>query len=273
MGQKWVSFATGTDLLQQLALQPFGLLDIFLVDAASDRIVYSVFKEVDFGTSLLSGPYRETNFARAFEAARVSNAPDFVQLVDFGAYEPSYNAFASFIASPIFDGDVKVGVLVLQMPVDRINDIMTSDRRWREVGLGETGESYLVGEDFTLRSQSRFLIEHRDGYLEMIHTIGMSPSTIDAIARLDSTIGLQRVETEGVEAALAGRTGTRLFDDYRGVPVLSSYRPLDIRDVHWVLMSEIDETEAFSPVRALRNQVLLFMAVLVVAIGCIAWFF
>jgi anti-anti-sigma regulatory factor/HAMP domain-containing protein len=237
-------------------LDRFGYYDIFIVDPETGHIVYSVFKEVDFGTS-----------------ARVSNAPDFVQLVDFGAYEPSYNAFASFIASPIFDGDVKVGVLVLQMPVDRINDIMTSDRRWREVGLGETGESYLVGEDFTLRSQSRFLIEDRDGYLEMIHTIGMSPSTIDAIARLDSTIGLQRVETEGVEAALAGRTGTRLFDDYRGVPVLSSYRPLDIRDVHWVLMSEIDEAEAFSPVRALRNRVLLFMAVLVVAIGCIAWFF
>jgi anti-anti-sigma regulatory factor/HAMP domain-containing protein len=254
-------------------LDRFGYYDIFIVDHRSGHIVYSVFKEVDFGTSLLSGPYRETNFARVFEAASRSEATDFVQLVDFAAYEPSYIAFASFIASPIFDGSEMVGVLVFQMPVDRINDIMTSGRRWREVGLGDSGESYIVGDDFTLRSQSRFLIEDREGYLEMVRAIGMSPSTIEAIARLDNTIGLQRVETEGTEAALAGRTGTRLFDDYRGVAVLSSYRPLKIPDVRWVLMSEIDEAEAFAPVRALRNRVLLFMALLIAAIGCVAWFF
>ncbi len=254
-------------------LDRFGYYDIFIVDHETGHIVYSVFKEVDFGTSLLSGPYRETNFARAFEAARRSDARDFVRLVDFAAYAPSYNAFASFIASPIFDGEEKVGVLIYQMPVDRINDIMTSGRRWREVGLGESGESYIVGDDLRLRSQSRFLIEDREGYLEMVRSIGKPPATIDAIARLDSTIGLQKVETEGVEAALAGRTGTRLFDDYRGVPVLSSYRPLDIHDVHWVLMSEIDEAEAFAPVRALRSRVLLFMALLVAAIGGVAWFF
>jgi methyl-accepting chemotaxis protein len=86
-------------------------------------------------------------------------------------------------------------VLIFQMPVERINDIMTSGRRWREVGLGESGESYIVGDDLRLRSQSRFLIEDREGYLEMMGSIGMSPSTIDAIARLDSTIGLQQVET------------------------------------------------------------------------------
>jgi anti-anti-sigma regulatory factor/HAMP domain-containing protein len=228
-------------------LDRFGYYDIFIVDHETGHIVYSVFKEVDFGTSLLSGPYRETNFARVFEAASRSEAPDFVQLVDFAAYDPSYQAFASFIASPIFDGEEKVGVLIFQMPVERINDIMTSGRRWREVGLGESGESYIVGDDLRLRSQSRFLIEDREGYLEMMGSIGMSPSTIDAIARLDSTIGLQ--------------------------PVLSSYRPLEIQDVHWVLMSEIDEAEAFAPVRALRNRVLLFMALLVAAIGSIAWFF
>jgi anti-anti-sigma regulatory factor/HAMP domain-containing protein len=254
-------------------LERFGYYDIFIVDHETGHIVYSVFKEVDFGTSLLSGPYRETNFAEAFEAARGSDAPDFVRLVDFAAYKPSYNAFASFIASPIFDGDDMAGVLVFQMPVDRINNIMTNDRRWREVGLGETGESYIVGEDFTLRNQSRFLIEDREGFLATIRAAGTEPSTIEAIAGLDSTIGLQRVETEGVEEALMGRTGTRIFTDYRGVDVLSSFRPLDIRDVRWVLLSEIDEAEAFAPVRALRNRALLFMTVLVVVIGCVAWVF
>ncbi len=254
-------------------LDRFGYYDVFIVDHLTGHIVYSVFKEVDFGTSLLSGPYRDSNFALAYEAARSSKARDDVHLVDFSAYEPSYDSFASFISSPIFDGEEMVGVLVFQMPVDRINAIMTSDRRWREVGMGESGESYIVGNDFTLRSQSRFLIEDREGYLEMIRGIEVSPSTVEAIDKLDSTIGLQRVETEGVEAALDGRTGTRLFNDYRGVSVLSSFSPLDIQDVQWVLMSEIDEAEAFAPVRSLRNQAILFMSLLVVIIAGVAWIF
>ena len=60
---------------------------------------------------------------------------------------------------------------------------------------------------------------------------------------LNSTIGLQEVDTEGTRAALDGETGTDIFPDYRGVDVLSAYKPLDISGLEWVIMSEIDEAE------------------------------
>jgi len=48
-------------------LYAFGYYDIFLVDVESGgHIVYSVFKEVDFGTSLVDGPYSDTNFGRVY---------------------------------------------------------------------------------------------------------------------------------------------------------------------------------------------------------------
>ena len=182
-------------------LERFGYYDIFLVDVdTGGHISYSVFKEVDYGTSLLDGPYAETNFAEAYRAARGANDPSFVQLVDFEPYAPSYNAPAAFIASPIFDGDEKIGVLVLQMPIDRINNIMTSDQNWSDVGLGESGETYIVGQDFRLRNQSRFLIEDSENYFKMIEELGVPLETRDRIRNLDSTIGLQEVRTEGTEA-------------------------------------------------------------------------
>lgn len=244
-------------------LERFGFYDIFLVDHETGHIVYSVFKEVDFGTSLLSGPYRETNLARAFRAAREAASQDFVLLVDFEPYHPSYAAQASFIASPIYDDSVMVGVLIFQMPVDRINDIMTSKQEWSRVGLGRSGETYIVGSDYKLRNQSRFLIEDRDNYLKMITRIGTPDATIEAISNLDSSIGLQEVQTEGTRAALAGETGTRIFPDYRGVPVLSAFKPLEVRDMDWVIMSEIDEAEALEPARSLRNWVLVWLAILI----------
>jgi PAS domain S-box-containing protein len=244
-------------------LETFGYYDIFLVDVEKGNIVYSVFKEVDYATSLLTGPYKDTNFAQVFRAARSAGENNFVSIVDFDHYAPSYNDEASFIASPIFDGDEKIGVLVFQMPVSRINDIMTDNQGWADMGLGQSGESYIVADDFTLRNQSRFLIEDKDNYLQMLADIGTPAGTISDIVNLGTSIGHQRVETIGSTAALQGKTGTRIFPDYRGVQVLSSYSPLELEGLHWAIMSEIDEAEAFGHIRALRNRMFMLAAALV----------
>lgn len=254
-------------------LQKFGYYDIFLVDVdTGGHIAYSVFKEVDFGTSLLTGPYASTNFARAYQAARDATDKDFVYLEDYESYHPSYNAPASFIASPIYNGDAKVGVLVFQMPIDRINDIMTNHHLWADVGLGDSGETYIVGDDFLLRNQSRFLIEDSTSYFTLLEEIGTPLTTIAQIRNLNSTISLQEVKTQGTESALRGETGSAIFPDYRGVSVLSAYKPLNIPGVNWVIMSEIDEAEAFSYIQTLGTRI-LFIAVAIFAATMVASLF
>ncbi|MHC5027417.1 MAG: HAMP domain-containing protein [Planctomycetota bacterium] len=253
-------------------LERFGYYDIFLVDL-DGHIVYSVFKEVDFGTSLLAGPYRDSNIAQALRGVLEEPAADVVKIVDFEPYAPSYLAQASFIASPIHDGRERIGVLIFQMPVDRINGIMTSNRLWSEVGLGESGETYIVGMDQTLRNQSRFLLEDPESYFRMIDSFGYDAASVETMRNLGSSIGLQRVETEGTAAALAGESGTRIFPDYRGVPVLSSYRPLKIMDLSWSILSEIDEAEAFGSITAARDRVLVGLAILVVIVVIVAFMF
>jgi serine phosphatase RsbU (regulator of sigma subunit) len=238
-------------------LEKFEFYDIFLVDDKSGHIIYSVYKEVDFGTSLVDGPYANSNIGRAFREVRDSDDKDFVRLVDFEPYHPSYNAPASFIASPIFEGDEKVGVLIFQMPIKKINDIMTNRHEWADVGLGESGETYIVAGDYTLRNQSRFFIEDKENYFKMIEEIGTPESTITQIQNFESTVGLQTVKTIGTEEALSGKTNAKVFDDYRGVPVLSSYKPLQIQDMNWVIMSEIDRDEAFSHVYDLRRNIII----------------
>ncbi len=254
-------------------LNKFGFYDIFLVDIETGNIIYSVFKEVDFATSLINGPYKETNFAEIFKASQNISEKDFVKLIDYKPYIPSYNEHASFISSPIYDGDKQIGVLVFQMPVDKINEIMTNHYQWSDIGLGESGETYIVGEDFTLRNQSRFLIEDKNSYLEMISDIGLEESVIQRIDELNNSIGLQVVNTIGTIAALEGKVGTEIFEDYRGINVLSSYRPLNIEDVNWVIMSEIDESEAFEDVVKMRNQSILLFFILLVFIVIISLVF
>jgi len=258
-------------------LRKFAYYDIFLVDPDSGKIVYSVFKELDFATSLKSGPYANTGIGRAFAKANAASSRDFVYLDDFAPYTPSYDGMASFIASPIYDGDTKLGVLIFQMPIGRINEVMTSQQRWSEVGLGESGETYLVGGDKLMRSQSRFLIEDKAGFLQAIQASGISAQLADTIASKDSTIGLFPIETETAKAALAGDTGFKLIDDYRGIPVLSAYAPVDILGLNWAILSEIDVAEAFAATRVMEDSILLaaLLVVLVVVGVAIAagWWF
>ena len=247
-------------------LEQFGYYDIFIVDTDSGDIVYSVFKELDFSTSLKDGPYANTNFGRVFREANNSNDPNFVRLVDFEPYAPSYEGAASFIASPIYDGSEKVGVLIFQMPIDNINAVMTSDQDWKNVGLGESGETYIIGSDLTMRSQARFLIEDKEGYLAMMKGLGIGQDLLDAIKAKDSTILLQKVETKGTRAAVSGNTGVEIFPDYRNVQVLSAYTPLAIEGVNWVIMSEIDEEEALRSVTVLGTRLFKLAGVMVVLI-------
>ncbi|MFQ5687713.1 MAG: methyl-accepting chemotaxis protein, partial [Candidatus Scalindua sp.] len=247
-------------------LEQFGYYDIFLVDPDSGDIVYSVFKELDFTTSLKDGPYANTNFGRVFNEVNNSNDPNFVKLVDFEPYAPSYEGAASFIASPIYDGSEKVAVLIFQMPIDKVNAVMTSGQDWKNVGLGESGETYIIGDDLAMRSQSRFLIEDKEGYFAMMKGLGAGQDLLETIKAKESTILLQTVETKGTRAAVSGKTNVEIFPDYRDVPVLSAYAPLDIEGVNWVIMSEIDEAEALSSVTILGNRLFKIAGVMIALI-------
>lgn len=245
----------------------FGFYDIFLIDYESGDVVYTVYKESDFATSLTDGPFSTTNLGNCFREVRHAKEKETTSLVDFAPYLPSYNAHASFMACPIYDKDKTIGVLAFQMPIENIDDIMTNGRKWVDMGLGKTGETYLVGQDFTLRNQSRFLIEDSTNYFKMLQQIGTNEKIIKRIHAFGNTVGLQEVKTLGTEEAIKGNTGSKIFNDYRGVPVLSAYKPLNILGLNWVIMSEIDEEEAFSHVTALRNNIVqAFIGLLVLLI-------
>jgi methyl-accepting chemotaxis protein len=243
-------------------LQRFGYYDIFLVELDSGRIVYSVFKELDYATSLKSGPYANSGIGRAFQKASAIDASEQFAFDDFDAYVPSYQDPAAFIASPIFKGDKKIGVLIFQMPIDRINSVMTQDHQWKEAGLGTSGETYLVGPDSKMRSISRFLIEDKEGYLGAIKDSGLSDEIVSTIDAKGTSIGLQPVNSAGSQAALAGETGFSDFSDYRGVPVFSAYTPIELAGERWAILAEIDKDEALSAATALKlDLIYLILAI------------
>jgi methyl-accepting chemotaxis protein len=253
-------------------LEKFKYYDIFLASPDTGDIVYSVYKELDFATSLKSGPYANAGIGKAYAKANAASSADYAYLTDFASYRPSYDDPAAFIASPIFDNGKKIGVLIFQMPIDEINTIMTHDERWKEKGLGNSGETYLVGENFTMRSMSRLLIEDKTAYLEALKSSGATDTLIETIEYKSTTIGLQKVANKGIEAAISGRSGFQRVSDYRNVSVLSAYAPLKIEDVNWAILSDIDEEEAYKAASELSDKLVIVViaAILIISIISIA---
>jgi len=247
-----------------------GYGDLFLIDHETGRIVYTVAKKPEFGTHLLSGPYHKTQLSRAFRAARGALDADFVQLVDFESYAPSLGAPAAFVAAPIFHEGHRLGVVALQIPLAHIDAVMTGDQQWQERGLGQTGETYLVGSDYWMRSDARGFLETPEPYLETLAATGVPPEVLQLMRAHWSTVLFQQITSPNARAALSGQTGTAIRPGYRGQPVLAAYAPLAIPDLRWAIVANLDTAEAFAPALALRRALLATGAGVAVLVGVVA---
>ncbi len=213
-----------------------GYEDVFLVNKGGD-IVYSVSKEADYATNLVSGKWKSTDLAGAFR--KVQSAPNAgnATFADFNAYPPSNDPAAGFIVAPIMDRNgAFMGALAFQMPIKRINAVMQ-----QKEGMGETGETFIVGSDFLMRSDSRLSKE--------------------------PTVLKTKVETDTVKLALAGKSGVLRTVDYRGDSVLSAYGPMEFQGVMFAVIAEIDEDEVTMPVVAMGEDMAIAIAIVLLVVA------
>ena len=202
----------------------YGYYDLFLINP-DGYVFYSAAKEADYRTNMVSGKYASSNLGKLVQ--RVIQTKKF-GMADFAPYAPSNDEPAGFVAqSVVHDGDVEL-VVALQLPLDAINGIMQE----RE-GMGKTGEIYLVGSDKLMRSDS-FL----DPTGHSVKASFANPSR-------------GKVDTEGAREALSGKHDAKVIDDYNGNKVLSAYAPLQIGDITWAILAEIDLAEVQEPIDAL----------------------
>jgi len=205
----------------------FGFFDVFIINR-NGQVVYTQSKEDDFGTNLITGEYADTKLAEAFQAALKLPAGETV-FSDFAFYAPSGGAPAAFMAAPIYDSGRVVGVFAVQLPLDKISAIMQE-----RTGLGQTGETFLVGQDKLFRSESFF--------------------TEDTLLKVT-------VDTISSNSGLAGETGSGPITDYRGQPAFAAWQPVQIGNLRWAFIAKIDESEALATANQLTTFIITSISV------------
>lgn len=256
----------------QKTQQEYDLYDLFLINPEG-RVVYSVYKELDFATSLETGPFSRSGLAEAWRTSR-SAEPESVNITDFAPYAPSYNAPASFMSTPIYVEGQSIGTLVIQLPVQLFTDILTSQQRWEEVGMGKTGEVFLVGPDRTLRTNSRKFLENSQDFTDRLVKSGhiTRESATDIINRMTS-VGIVSVDEAGIDAALAGETGIIETQSYLGVKSMISYSPIKIGGMRWAAIAQIDYDEAYEGLYTVQQSLLILTAILTLGMAIVALIF
>lgn len=170
----------------------------------------------------------------------IATAPDKLRVIDASNYSPGSQTLL-FYYVPVLERGELLGIVLVQENFQKIQSILLET-----TGMGSTGESYIAGHDYTLRSSSRFFPYHQPGQI--------------------------RVETEAVANSIEGEPDRGILIDYRGISVLSAYRNIENPDLQWAIISEMDESEAMLPILRLRNYFVIITILFVLVTGIITYF-
>jgi class 3 adenylate cyclase len=239
--------------------------DLYLIAPGDNTIVYSTSKDIDFSTSLVTGPHSGSALAALVESFPANPAPGVAAIADASTYAAANDTPSMFIASPVINDGRLAGYVALRFASHRLSSITTSDGSWRS--LGDTGETYLVGSDGLMRSDARSFVEAPTAFVEAAREAGTSSEDqLRSMERLGTTALLEPASEEDVSATL--RAGSRLVDtnNYVGQRVLSSQRALDIEGLDWVLFAEFEQREVDQPIEQFVRNLLIAIALFIVAI-------
>ena len=210
-------------------LNAHGYEDIYLFDPAGN-LLYSVKKQDDFATNFATGPYAKSALGAAFQSAIAMTEPGKIVFADAAPYAASGEVPASFMASPVFNGTTIMGVVAFRMPTAAIGAMMAD-----KFGLGESGETFFIGEDRLMRSDSPYSEAN-----DVLNTRFTTPDVDAAFASNQASVGRST--------------------DYRGLTLMTATEPVQFENVRWALVAAIGEDEAMAPLNNMRDSILLASA-------------
>jgi methyl-accepting chemotaxis protein len=209
----------------QLHAHSYG--DILLFDIRGN-LIYSEGKGAEFATSFApGGPYLDTALGRVYTAAAAMTKPGEIAYADLEPFRVDGGTPTGFMATGVFSNGKPMGVLAFELSSEQLNGLLGS-----RLGLGQTGETILVGSDHLMHNDSSFTEAN-----DVLST---------------------KYDTTQVDAALAGQTQpVAEVSSYRSMAMLAVAAPVAFEEHNWALVATIAKDEALNPLVSMRNSILI----------------
>lgn len=222
-------------------MKVFGYNDIILLNETGQTL-YSAAQNIEYDIHSSIKVETEDVTKGLWEKIIATEIPTMTDIIKY----KNDKAPALFMGAPVFaDTGEMTAVLICQVNAKRINALISE-----KTGMGESRDTYLVGPDLLMRSNSRFLKN-------------------DAILK-------QKVDTRTARQAFKKSAGTETGKDYRGIEVLSAYSHLELpakigADFDWAIITKIDESEAFALLKTLEMNIYWGTAILFFLVGIVGF--
>ena len=256
-------FARTIDRFQpsfDLVVERNGYEDLILIDS-SGNVVFTLKKRLDLGTNVLKGWQADAQLRKGFLGAWYSGGPvsqdgnmNGALATDLDAYPAAADRPVLFFSCLISDYlGARQGVVAHEIAGETITDLINFRGAWQQVGLGETGEAYIIGPDYLPRTETRFSASAPEDRTRPIYGddfLLKGRTTVLAARDLD----LPAISIFSNEAP---RSDSAVFQAMNGKRYLALFTPLGLPELNWGLIIQIETREAFAPATHLTLLVII----------------
>ncbi|QDK36634.1 ATP-binding protein [Bdellovibrio sp. NC01] len=205
----------------------FNIYDMALLNPKG-KILYTTRKDIEDGVSVYKNTAGGTKLKDLFTWAQKAQEGSTLFL-DFDKDPINPKISTGFVASPIYRNNKFLGAVLLKISISEIDRITSDNFAWATHGMGQTGETLIYGEDWSLRNTGRFRVESggSNGTEGELFSSNRGDEDIKKIENLSE------VRETGI--------------DYRGQKVIRSIGKIYLPNGElWYIQSKIDESEAFA---------------------------
>jgi methyl-accepting chemotaxis protein len=273
-GTMWSAFHKETHSDQKPIVDALGLYDVFFVNPEG-YVVYSDFKELDFATSLVNGPFAQSGIGEAFRLAKDSTDPQKVFMTDMKPYFPSYMDSAVFMSMPVINESQKnLGVIIIQLPLAVFNDILSSNKRWESLGLSASGDIFLVNKDLQVMTALRGIQEDKDAFIKGLEQTDKDKKSIQ-LMNLKGTTSLlfDYSDVKEWQTVVSGDSGMAVMPNLHGEEYFLYYTPMEIPGVDWYLVTRENVSDALAAVYSMQTFMTYFALIVQVIVIFVSFFF
>ncbi|AEX23038.1 response regulator [Vibrio sp. EJY3] len=207
--------------------------DILLVDI-NGNVTYSIKKDDNYGTNLLTGRYKDAALGRAFQrlandvSERRKVNEDYTPIL-ISDFELENGKQVAWLGAPIVQQGYLHSYAMFRLPNNGITKLVADKNRESSI------ETLLVGGD-------------------------QQPRTINT--KLDDIQNSMEVITQ----ALSGQTSVGTYTNGLDEAIIAAYAPVKTRGVNWALVVQLPEKDAFSRIHQLEKLFVIAMLTAIILV-------
>jgi PAS domain S-box-containing protein len=238
-----------------------GINDIILIDYKTGYVTYSLKKNLDFATNLFDGPYKNTALALAFKSAIGQSTQGYVSYIDETQYVPALLNPLMFISTPVITGGRLIGVVVFALDAKALDKLLMLDKEG--MSSGKSMKTIIIGQDYYYRNNDPEFVSNHIDYLRKLRRNCYRGGTEAIAERLKTTAMVQQVDVSALPDVIKKKANRSHYISETGERILCVYKPLAINNLNWTLVTQINKSDALSPLtRSILTVVIIALIIL-----------